>query len=193
MPAGVVLRVWDCRSLETSPKLPTLGSSEACAVLWPALHSGAARFRISPGAVVQEPSSMVAEPQRRRLSDVLPVSVCVCVHPWTKGSQPTSAGACSICGPLHATKLRPQMGRDQGRLILYLPCVSQAVTPIFLGLLPWQFCMIPPTNPPPPCTALPPTLSVRSFSSAAANSVQQYGFADSCTFPFPRLPSQRGN
>ena len=122
MPAGVVLRVWDCRSLETSPKLPTLGSSEACAVLWPALHSGAARFRISPGAVVQEPSSMVAEPQRRRLSDVLPVSVCVCVHPWTKGSQPTSAGACSICGPLHATKLRPQMGRDQGRLILYLLC-----------------------------------------------------------------------
>ena len=63
------------------------------------------------------------------------VRVCVCVNPWAKGSPPppfppsppfpprqgvSHAGACSICGPLHATKLRPQMGRDQGRLILYL-------------------------------------------------------------------------
>ena len=36
--------------------------------------------------------------------------------------------------------------------------------------------MIPPTNPPPPCAALQRTLRVRSFLSAAANIVQQYGF-----------------
>ena len=36
--------------------------------------------------------------------------------------------------------------------------------------------MIPPTNPPPPCDALQPTLIVRPFSNAAANNVQQYGF-----------------
>ena len=54
----------------------------------------------------------------------------LCVNPWAKGlllplppplfHHVSLAGACSICGPLHATKLRPQMGRDQGRLILYL-------------------------------------------------------------------------
>ena len=57
------------------------------------------------------------------------VRVCVCVcQPLGQGFTTTTtisttvshAGACSICGPLHATKLRPQMGRDQGRLILYL-------------------------------------------------------------------------
>ena len=45
------------------------------------------------------------------------------------------AGACSICDLLRATKLRSQMGRDQGRLILHLldntltPLVSLATHP----------------------------------------------------------------
>ena len=49
------------------------------------------------------------------------------------------AGACGICGPLHATKLRPQMGRDQGRLILYLrPNTLTPLVPLGRCLLfPW--------------------------------------------------------
>ena len=57
------------------------------------------------------------------------------------------AGACSICGPLHATKLRPQMGRDQGRLILYLP---KPLTKLLLHFSTFCFhgsCMILPQNP----------------------------------------------
>ena len=82
----------------------------------------------------------------------------VCVPPWTKGFSTTTtpqAGACSICGPLHATKLRPQMGRDQGRLILYLqnntltPMVHPAAVRWFHGF----FLMIPSQK-----TGFPPPL-----------------------------------
>ena len=66
--------------------------------------------------------------------------MCVCVStPVPKGLDSPHAGACSICGPLHATKLRPQMGRDQGRLILYLqnstltPMVHPAAVRCFHG------------------------------------------------------------
>ena len=87
------------------------------------------------------------------------VCVCVCVsvcvsHPGQRVFPSPSlhftpqAGACSICGPLHATKLRPQMGRDQGRLILYLqnntltPMVHPAAVRCFHG----SSCLHPPNR-----------------------------------------------
>ena len=100
----------------------------------------------------------------------------VCVNPWAKGSPPppfppsppfpprqgvSHAGACSICGPLHATKLRPQMGRDQGRLILYLqintltPMVHPAAVRWFQGFS----SRYSPTNRFPHCCLQPPSFS----------------------------------
>ena len=129
----------------------------------------------------------------------------VCVHPWTKGffqpihlplvPPPTHKQGVQAAHPvLHQRRHWMRAGDiDLGRQIdvpaeFFTRCYS--TLPRFVS---WFF-MIPLTNPPPrPCDALQPTLSVRSFSSAAANNVQQYGFADLCTFPFPRLPSQRGN
>ena len=64
-----------------------------------------------------------------------PMCVCVCVCVYgprlsicraitgqlvSVPNNPISAGACSTFGILHATKLLPKVGRDQGRLILYL-------------------------------------------------------------------------
>ena len=40
------------------------------------------------------------------------------------------AGACSTFGILHATKLLPKVGRDQGRLILYLQLKFVSLAPI---------------------------------------------------------------
>ena len=90
------------------------------------------------GQVVDAPGSAPAEVHvLSRGTGVVYIYMCVCVcQPLGQGFTTTTfppsppfpprqgvshAGACSICGPLHATKLRPQMGKDQGRLILYLP------------------------------------------------------------------------
>ena len=141
----------------------------------------------------------------------------MCVHPWTKGfvqlihrspfppvihtqGRPTDppitfstreshAGGDRVAAWLSPTKLHAvdqDAGTDHPRVPALLTVDHAVQSPFFVSMV------VHDTSPKPFSLRL--AAAERRFHlSAFGNIVQQYLFADSCTFPFLHLPSQRGN
>ena len=88
--------------------------------------------------------------------------VCVCVHPWTKGSQPTSAGGDRVAAWLSPTKLHAvdqDAGTDHPRVPALLTFAHAVQS---FGLFSWCFMSSSPQ------TGFSATFSSRAFLQLVA-------------------------
>ena len=117
--------------------------------------------------------------------------VCVCVTPWFQGFTHRQAGGSSPLMSLLPTKLLmswEDIGADHSD-------VPAMFCGIHKPLLQSSFfvSMVVHDTPHKPFSVRIAAADCHFLLSAFGNIVQQYCFADSCTFPFHRHPSHRGN